>query len=106
MSTTSISTTDIPPKRMHYPSTYGVGGRRSRNRVWLGDCWKAVLRLDAEPSRGSSEPPVASGTVCETNARAGLTMLQVSETFSPKRHKGLGEERMRKSEKGEIRARE
>jgi hypothetical protein len=50
MSTTSVTTTNIP-KLTHDPSTYAGWRTAIEVALQLADSWNAALGLDAEPNR-------------------------------------------------------
>ncbi|GFZ44321.1 hypothetical protein JCM24511_02043 [Saitozyma sp. JCM 24511] len=83
MSTTSVTTTNIP-KLTHDPSTYAGWRTAIEVALQLADSWNAALGLDAEPNRARwiNRAPGATGTVLVRNARAGSAMPEVSETTS------------------------
>ena len=83
MSTTSVTTTNIP-KLTHDPSTYAGWRTAIEVALQLADSWNAALGLDAEPNRARwiNRAPGATGTVLARNARAGSAMPEASETTS------------------------
>ena len=78
MSTTSVTTTNIP-KLTHDPSTYAGWRTAIEVALQLADSWNAALGLDAEPNRARwiNRAPGATGTVLARNARAGSAMPEV-----------------------------
>jgi hypothetical protein len=83
MSTTSVTTTNIP-KLTHDPSIYAGWRTASEVALQLADSWNAALGLDAEPNRARwiNRARGATGTVLARNARAGSAMPEASETTS------------------------
>jgi hypothetical protein len=81
MSTTSVTTTNIP-KLTHHPSTYAGWRTAIEVALQLADSWNAGL--DAEPNRARwiNRAPGATGTVLARNTRAGPAMPEASETTS------------------------
>jgi hypothetical protein len=83
MSTTSVTTTNIP-KLTHDPSTYAGWRMAIEVALQLADSWNAALGLDAEPNRARwiNRASGATGTVLRKNTRAGSAMPAASETTS------------------------
>jgi hypothetical protein len=81
MSTTSVTTTNIP-KLTHHPSTYAGWRTAIEVALQLADSWNAGL--DAEPNRARwiNRAPGATGTVLARNTRAGPAMPEASKTTS------------------------
>jgi hypothetical protein len=83
MSTTSVTTTNIP-KLTHDPATYAGWRAAIEVALLLADCWNAALGLHAEPNRVRwiDRAPGATGTVQSRNARTGSALPEASETTS------------------------